>query len=182
MTAAFSTSSPLASFAAFGDGGELLFEDAAPARGAASEACLRMLLASGIAPAHFDLWLADLGPGSFTGTRVGVVLAKTLAWSYGKPCGGADAFDLIAPGEAVAIPNRKGEWLARLPGRAPEVVPAESLAAIGYAPGLSEEIFPLASDFAGLLDRIERVAPERLLPGYVVAPSISTPKKAGVLP
>ncbi len=177
LVAAFSTSSPVASFAAF-EGGRLVFADAAPARSAASDACLRMLAASGIPPERFDLWLADLGPGSFTGTRVGVVLAKTLAWSFGKPCGGADAFDLVAPGATVAIPNRKGEWLARIPGEEAKVVPADSLKAVGYAPGLDGETHPLAEGFGPLLSRIEPVAPERLLPGYVVAPSISTPKRA----
>ena len=182
MIAAFSTSSPRASFAAFDDEGGLVYADDAPARGAASEACLTMLQACGVAPERFDLWLADLGPGSFTGTRVGVVLAKTFAWCYGTPCGGADSFDLIAPDETVAIPNRKGEWLARTPGEEPRVVAADSLAAVGYAPGLAEEVLPLAARFGALLGRIERVTPERLVPRYVVAPSISTPKKAGVLP
>jgi len=59
---------------------------------------------------------AGLGPGSYTGIRVGVATAKTLAWAlgaklYGVPC--ADALALNAPPEyariAVAIDAKRGE-------------------------------------------------------------------------
>lgn len=178
MIAAFSTSSPVASFAVFDSEGGVLFRDERPAQSRAGEACLAMLGASGIDPSAVELWLADLGPGSFTGTRVGVVLAKTLAWTYDRQTGGTSSFDLIDLEVTVAIPNRKGEWLVRVPGEEPKLLPSGEIQAIGYAPGLPSEVHPHAVAFAGLLPRIGRVAPERLLPGYVVPPSISTPKRA----
>ncbi len=178
MIVAFSTSSPVASFAAFDSQGGLLAKDARPAQGRASEACLEMLQASGIEPSEVGLWLADLGPGSFTGTRVGVVLAKTFAWTFGRETGGVSSFDLISPERTVALPNRKNEWLVRVPGGEPRLLPAGEIEAIGYAPGLPDEIHPHAANFAPLLESIRPVPPERLLPGYVVPPSISTPKRA----
>ncbi|MER3497098.1 MAG: hypothetical protein C4320_10320, partial [Armatimonadota bacterium] len=88
MIVAFSTSSALTSVAVFGDTGEVRYIGDRTSPGAASEACLMMLSEAGIAPCKVTLWLADVGPGSFTGTRVGVVLAKTFAWTFGVPCGG----------------------------------------------------------------------------------------------
>lgn len=178
MIVAFSTSSPVASLAAFDADGTVRFHGARPAQGRASEALLELLQESGIDPESVGLWLADLGPGSFTGTRVGVVLAKTFAWTYGRETAGAASFDLIDPYAVVALPNRKHEWLVRIPGEPPKLVPAGEIEAVGYAPGLAAERFPDAARFAPLLPDLTRVAPERLVPGYVVPPSISKPKRA----
>lgn len=178
MVVGLSTSSPVASLAVFEDDGAILFRAARPAQGRASEACLGMLAESGVDPAVVTLWLADLGPGSFTGTRVGVVMAKTFAWTFGREVGGLASFDLIAPQEVVAIPNRKNEWLVRVPGEAPKLVPAGEVEGVGYAPGLAEEAFPDAERFGLWLSAIDRIPPEALVPGYVVPPSISTPKRA----
>ena len=174
---AFSTSSPVASLAVFSPEGGEVWSGRKPAQGRASEAILTMLSESGVELRAVELWLADLGPGSFTGTRVGVVLAKTLAWTHGRECGGASSFDLIALDRTVAIPNRKAEWLVRVPGEAPKLLPAGEIEAIGYAPGLADELHPDATRFAALLSGLERLAPERLVPGYVVPPSISQPKR-----
>jgi hypothetical protein len=119
------------------------------------------------------LFLADLGPGSFTGVRVGVTLAKTLAYANGVKAGGATAFDLVDPSGAVALPSKRGEWFVRQPGEAPyrtqELPPGDIR---GIAPD-----YPNASRFLALLDRIEPVDPEQLVPAYLIEPSISLPKK-----
>lgn len=178
MIVAFSTSSPVASAAVFDAAGKVRYAGSRPAQGAASGACLAMLAEAAISPGEVELWLADVGPGSFTGTRVGVVLAMTFGWTHRARCGGADAFDLIARDRTVAIPNRRGEWLVRRPGESPEIVAAGSVEAIGYAPELEETAYPYAARFAGLLATIERIAPEELRPRPVVPPSISTPKRS----
>ena len=169
MTAAFSTSGPRASVALL-DGARILYAGDEAAQGRAGEACLRLLrdglrsLDAGLGGVR--LFAADLGPGSFTGVRVGIVLAKTLAWAQGVACGGADAFDLVAPDRTVALPSRKGEWFVRVPGSPPERT-REAPAEIGA---------PLAAGFARLV--LDPVAPETLVPAYLLEPSISVPKVA----
>ena len=168
----------MVSVAVFDREGGAIYEGARPSQGRASEACLAMLAESAIEPAEVSLWLADLGPGSFTGTRVGVVLAKTFAWTFDTRAGGLAAFDLIDPHAIVALPNRKNEWLIRIPGEPPKLAEAGSTEGVGYAPGLSEEHFPRAAAFSQWIGKIEPVPPELLVPGYVVPPSISIPKRA----
>jgi len=43
------------------------------------------------------------GPGSFTGLRVGVATAKTIAWSSSRPLVGVSAFETVARGAWSAI-------------------------------------------------------------------------------
>lgn len=167
MIAAFSTSGPRASVALVRDG-ELLYAADEAAQGRAGEACLRLLQTGlerlGQSLSDVTLFAADLGPGSFTGVRVGIVLAKTLAWERNVPCAGADAFDLVDPHAPVALPSRRGEWFVRTPGRSIERT-REEPATVGV---------PHASGFARLV--LKPVSPYELVPAYLLEPSISVPK------
>jgi tRNA threonylcarbamoyl adenosine modification protein YeaZ len=173
VIAAFSTSGPRASVALVSSDGELLYAGDEPAQGRAGEACLRLLsegfTSLGTGLRDVKLFAADLGPGSFTGVRVGIVLAKTFAWEAEKPCAGADAFDLVDPLTAVALPSRRGEWFVRTPGEPVERTHEEP-PTVGV---------PLASGFAVLVARglLNPVSAYELTPAYLLEPSISKPKR-----
>jgi hypothetical protein len=122
------------------------------------------------------LFAADVGPGSFTGVRVGVTLAKALAYLRGVPAYGASAFDLIDAAQSVIVPSKRGEWFVREPGQEPvRVSDLTGISGIGYGPGIEVQQYPSAAGFTRL--PIGGAPPEMLVPAYLVPPSISMPKK-----
>lgn len=180
IVAVISTSSPLASVALIRDG-EIIGSKSENAPRAASGTSLKLLLEelrdNGLTIKDVNLFVADAGPGSFTGVKVGVTLAKTFAFALDKKCAGISAFDLI--GEApIAIPARKGQYFLKTTSI--EVVPDADPRiqdATGYGASFKDrERFPDASRAESFLDRLNPVAPEELLPDYILEPSISQPK------
>jgi tRNA threonylcarbamoyl adenosine modification protein YeaZ len=178
---AFSTSSSLASVALIDPGGKVIASAEEWAPMAASGACLtllRELLKSQVVDIRdADLFLSDLGPGSFTGVKVGVTMAKTFAYANGKKAGGARSFDLIDPQGLVVLPSKRGEWFVREPGHEPQRqsdLPTHPFK--GYGADITNPTYPRADRFAGLLDSIHQIQPELLVPEYLIDPSISIPK------
>ncbi len=56
----------------------------------------RVIEALGWRFADIDYFVCGLGPGSFTGIRVGLATIKGLAWSLGKPIVGISTLDILA--------------------------------------------------------------------------------------
>lgn len=149
---------------------------------AASGACIQMLEKlledSEVSKSEISFFVADVGPGSFTGVKVAVTLAKTLAFALAAKAGAVSSFDLVSASETVVIPSRKGEWFVRVPGFAAERVnELPSGPYVGFGPGFAEDRFPDAERASQLLSEIQPIVPEALLPNYIAEPSISTPKQ-----
>lgn len=181
MIVVLSTSSPLASVALFDLSGQLLGEGETLAPRAASGAVVR-LLDSLLAELRTDRTgiqkvVADIGPGSFTGVKVSVTLAQSVAFALGVPAAGVPAFDLVSTDRVVAIGGKPGHWFVREPGLAGTCrsggFPED---AVGYGPGVANPVYPSARTAAPLLADLEDCDPAALRPLYIAEPDISPPK------
>ncbi len=145
----------------------------------ASTACLalleRGLEESRLSLEDFRLFAADIGPGSFTGVRVGVVLAKTLAWNQGAMCAGVDSFDLVDAGSTVVLPSRRGEYFVRMVGSEPFRTMQCPEGAVGYGFEGGDRR-PMAKGVSKLVGSLAPVAPVERVPPYVIEPRNSTSK------
>ncbi len=52
-----------------------------------------------------DIFGVNIGPGDFTGTRIGISIIKTLSWLEGKPAFGINSLDIFALG--ISMENKK---------------------------------------------------------------------------
>ena len=96
---AFDTSTLYGS-AALADDGDIVGEIRFLAKSSHSTLILpaieRLLAMAGVAPAELDAIATVVGPGSFTGLRVGISTAQGLALGAALPCLGVTAFDALA--------------------------------------------------------------------------------------
>lgn len=116
---AFDTSSYVGTVAVVEDG-ELRAEWSALVRASHGETLLpyveRVLSVSGLSLSQIDVFAVGLGPGSFTGVRIGVATAKGFALAERKPLVGVPSLRVLArgviAGEGVRVPivdAHKGE-------------------------------------------------------------------------
>jgi tRNA threonylcarbamoyl adenosine modification protein YeaZ len=172
----------VASAALFIESGRVLAEGSAEAARNASEKLPELiqlvLKEAGATLDEVNGVVADLGPGSFTGVRVGVTFAKVLAYRRKVKCGGVDSFDLIDSGP-VAVPNRREQYFLREPGQDIRYIDASDLADLpGYGPHFATNTYPSAGRAAEVQDRIRWGEPAVLVPNYIAQPKISQPKRS----
>ncbi|TBL78698.1 tRNA (adenosine(37)-N6)-threonylcarbamoyltransferase complex dimerization subunit type 1 TsaB [Paenibacillus thalictri] len=63
-----------------------------------------MLVTLGLKPADIEAVAAGVGPGSYTGIRIGVTVAKTFAWTRNLPLIGVSSLEALALG-ACRLPE-----------------------------------------------------------------------------
>lgn len=178
MTVVLSSSGPIASVALFGSDGLLLASASEAAHMRASGTLLylldKCLASAGRQLKEARLFVADIGPGSFTGVKVAVTMAKSFAFAGRLPVAGVTSFDLIDAVRSVAVPSKKGESFVRVPGKEPTI---ESQVSDDCIQGVE----PLAERAAPMLVSLEQTRPELLVPLYIAEPSISKPRDPKIL-
>jgi tRNA threonylcarbamoyladenosine biosynthesis protein TsaB len=133
----------------------------------------------GLQPADLDVLAVDVGPGLFTGLRVGVAMAKGLAQGLGVGVLEVGSLEVLAagaldagwPGSVLAVVDaRRGEVFAARYRRGPDGDPLECRAPARHRP---EELATLAaeeSDTLAVGDGARRYADELArVPGVAVA-------------
>ena len=107
--------------------------------------------------ADIDLFGAVVGPGSFTGVRIGVTTVKTMAHAAGKPCVGVDALEALA----ANVSAFDGLVCPILDARAQQVYGAAFRAGFPPVRVFEDE----AEKLALFLDRIEKTGERALFVG-----------------
>jgi len=126
LTLAFDTATHVAT-SALVDDGEVLGERVSRAQ-TLLEDVDALLRQGGAHPRDLDALAVGVGPGSFTGVRIGLASARGLALSLGVPGAGVSTLDALAAGAPGAVPvidARRREVFTLVDGSPAVVTPGE---------------------------------------------------------
>jgi len=87
-----------------------------------------LLRRGGVRDSQIEGIVVGIGPGSFTGLRMGLITARTLSFAWGAALAGVSTLDALAAGAPDAIPvidARRGEVFALVAGTARVLAPRE---------------------------------------------------------
>jgi tRNA threonylcarbamoyladenosine biosynthesis protein TsaB len=89
-----------------------------------------LLAEAGLGPDDVEGIAVGTGPGGYTGLRMGLVTARTLAFSLGVGVAGVSTLDALAAGTPGAVPvldARRGEVFTGVNGSGPAVLAPDEL-------------------------------------------------------
>ncbi|MFO1121590.1 MAG: tRNA (adenosine(37)-N6)-threonylcarbamoyltransferase complex dimerization subunit type 1 TsaB [Hyphomicrobiales bacterium] len=124
-----------------------------------------VLAEAGVTPAELDRIAVTAGPGTFTGVRIGLAMARGLGLALAVPVAGIDTLTAIA---AAAPPDR--EILVTADARNGEVYAA------AFAPGLARRFGPESMTVA---EAARRLRPDSLVLGTAAAKVLALAPVAG---
>jgi tRNA threonylcarbamoyladenosine biosynthesis protein TsaB len=127
LTLAFDTATAVAT-SALVDGGEVLGERVSRAQ-TLLEDVDALLRQAGAHPSDLDRLAVGIGPGSFTGVRIGLAAARGLALSLDLPGSGVSTLAALAAGAPGALPviDAKRREVFTLGDGEPRVLPPQEL-------------------------------------------------------
>jgi tRNA threonylcarbamoyladenosine biosynthesis protein TsaB len=126
LTLAFDTATSVATVALVRDG-EVLGERASRAARVLADAD-ELLRAEGLDQRELSRLAVGTGPGSFTGIRIGLAVARGLAFSLSLPVAGVSTLDALAAGAPGAVPvidAKRREVFVLLDGGPRSLAPGE---------------------------------------------------------
>jgi tRNA threonylcarbamoyl adenosine modification protein YeaZ len=120
----------------------------------------RTLAAAGLGKSDIERVAVGIGPGSFTGLRVGIAFAQGIALGLGIPCVGVGSLAAMAAG----VPREHiGARVTLLDARREEVFVAV------YSEDGRELVVPAAISRSGIAEHIAKIAEPRFVIGEVGA-------------
>ncbi|HZS30957.1 MAG TPA: tRNA (adenosine(37)-N6)-threonylcarbamoyltransferase complex dimerization subunit type 1 TsaB [Gaiellaceae bacterium] len=126
LTLAFDTATAVAT-SALVDDSEILGERASRAQSLLEDVDA-LLRQAGARPSDLDRLAVGIGPGSFTGVRIGLAAARGLALSLGLSGAGVSTLDALAAGAPGAVPvidAKRREVFALVAGEPRALAPAD---------------------------------------------------------